>query len=148
MIEPCTASDRKPARRILTLDGGGIRGLFALGILEEIETQLRQRTGRSDLVLADEFDFFAGTSTGAIIAACLAWGMPVSEIIALYKDHGRSMFHRERVWRRLRAFYRAESLARLFQKIFSESDGTPATLGSSRVRTMLLVVMRNASSGS
>jgi len=56
-----------PARapkRILSLDGGGIRGFLTLQYLEAIEALLRQRTGRADLVLSDYFDLIGGTSTG------------------------------------------------------------------------------------
>ena len=58
-------------RRLLALDGGGIRGLIALGILESLETLVLDRTGQR---LCDYFDYIAGTSTGAIIAAGLARG--------------------------------------------------------------------------
>jgi len=66
-------------KRILTFDGGGIRGVFSLEILLRIETLLREHFKAPNLILADHFDFFAGTSTGAIIAAGLSWGMPVEE---------------------------------------------------------------------
>ena len=60
-------------KKILSLDGGGIRGIMTVEILAGIEETLRQRLNRgSDFVLAQYFDFFAGTSTGAIIAACLS----------------------------------------------------------------------------
>src|SRR4029453_12205026 len=62
-------------RRILSLDGGGIRGIFTLQVLKQIETLFRDARSRPDLVLRDEFHLFAGTSTGAVIATCLAWGM-------------------------------------------------------------------------
>ena len=52
-------------KRILSLDGGGIRGVFSLEILLHMQQMLRDRYGRTDLVLADHFDMFAGTSTQA-----------------------------------------------------------------------------------
>jgi patatin-like phospholipase/acyl hydrolase len=55
---------------LLALDGGGIRGVITLEILAAIESIVRAKLG-SDAVLADYFDYVAGTSTGAIIAACL-----------------------------------------------------------------------------
>ncbi|MCB0311689.1 MAG: patatin-like phospholipase family protein, partial [Calditrichaeota bacterium] len=67
-------------KKILALDGGGIRGILTLEILVRLEATLREKLGRQqDFVLADFFDFFAGTSTGAIIAAGLAMGMPVAQ---------------------------------------------------------------------
>ncbi|MGH7929448.1 MAG: patatin-like phospholipase family protein, partial [Candidatus Binatia bacterium] len=61
------------SKKILAFDGGGIRGILSVEILAELEDILRQKSGGgNDFVLADYFDFFAGTSTGAIIAACLS----------------------------------------------------------------------------
>jgi patatin-like phospholipase/acyl hydrolase len=56
----------------LSLDDGGSRGVFSLQTLASIEALFRQEQKRGDLVLADVFDLFAGTSTGAIIATCLS----------------------------------------------------------------------------
>jgi Patatin-like phospholipase len=53
-------------RRLLTLDGGGIRGLVTLGILEKLEADLRAASGGdAGFHLCDYFDFISGTSTGA-----------------------------------------------------------------------------------
>jgi patatin-like phospholipase/acyl hydrolase len=60
-------------RRLLTLDGGGIRGIISLEILRRIETQLATATGAGpDFRLGNCFDYIGGTSTGAIIAAGLS----------------------------------------------------------------------------
>ena len=80
--------DDRP-RRLLSLDGGGIRGLITLGILERLEALLRQRTGKS---LPEYFDYIAGTSTGAIIAAGLSLGLPVQALLEFYQDKGAQMF--------------------------------------------------------
>lgn len=74
-----------PHRRVLALDGGGVRGLLTLGILEELEMELRHRSGRPDYKLCEYFDLIGGTSTGSIIATGLALGMSVADISALYK---------------------------------------------------------------
>ena len=79
-------------KRILALDGGGIRGIFTPGGAGARRRGVPTARGRSDLVLRDEFDFFAGTSTGAIIATALAWGMSVAEIEQLYIEQGGRMF--------------------------------------------------------
>jgi patatin-like phospholipase/acyl hydrolase len=60
-------------RKLLALDGGGIRGVMTLGILKKIEETVGQP-------LWQYFDYIAGTSTGAIIAAALARGMSVDEL--------------------------------------------------------------------
>ena len=62
-------------RKLLAIDGGGIRGILALEILRKVEVELREKTRNPDLRLGDWFDFIGGTSTGAIVAAGLARGM-------------------------------------------------------------------------
>src|SRR5580658_6816324 len=95
-MESSTSKDR---RRILALDGGGIRGMFSIEILARMEELLRKHTGNEKLVLADHFDFVAGTSTGAIIAAFLAWGEPVERIQRLYQTESARIFARAPWWR-------------------------------------------------
>jgi hypothetical protein len=106
------------------------------------------------MVLADHFDFFAGTSTGAIIATCLCWGMSVEEILNFYVKHGGTMFQPVPWYRPLKKYFvsrfQAKPLTDLLQKIFSE-DGNgqvPALLGSARLKKLLLVVVRNHTTGS
>lgn len=132
------------ARRILALDGGGVRGIISVEILTRIESLLRERLGRPELRLADWFDFMAGTSTGAITAALLATGHSVAEVRAFYEDHARELFRPVRFSKR--AFYRYDAgfLAHRLREIF----GPETTLGSERIRTLLLLVMRNATTDS
>lgn len=66
--------------RILSLDGGGAKGFYTLGVLRQIEGLIGRR-------LHERFDLIYGTSTGAIIAALLALGHTVEEIHTLYKKH-------------------------------------------------------------
>ncbi len=66
--------------RVLSLDGGGAKGFYTLGVLKEIEAMV----GRP---LYQSFDLIFGTSTGGIIAALLALGHQVDEIHTLYKEH-------------------------------------------------------------
>jgi uncharacterized protein len=80
------------AKRILSLDGGGVKGILTLGMLEVLEAELRRRANNPKLVLSDYFDLIGGTSTGAIIAAGLALGMPVGDLIVLYADLGPKVF--------------------------------------------------------
>jgi hypothetical protein len=141
-------------KRILALDGGGIRGVFSLEVLRRMQELLRAHFGSPNLVLADHFQFFAGTSTGAIIATCLSWGMDVEDILRIYVEHGKTMFAHvpwyRPVKRLLVSRYEAGPLSELLQRVFSEDDAgrVPALLGSSRLRTLLLVVVRNHSTGS
>lgn len=137
-------------KRILSLDGGGVRGIFTLQILARIETLFREESGNADLRLADVFDLFAGTSTGAIIATFLSRGKTVAEIERLYVEFGPLMFRPERWYRRWHSKYRADAIAELFKEHFCEDDAacTPALMGSACLKTRLLIIMRNATTGS
>jgi hypothetical protein len=86
-------------RRILAIDGGGVRGALATGILKNVETTLRTKLGRPDLVLSDYFDLIGGTSTGAIIAAGLALGRSADDLADLYRRLGPRVFHGGRGFR-------------------------------------------------
>ena len=137
---------RKPGpKKILTMDGGGILGMISVEVLAGIEDMLRtELKAGSDFVLADYFDFVAGTSTGAIIAACVAAGMPVARVRKFYEESGAEMFDRASMLKRLYYKYDDDNLAR---KLKSEL-GEATTLGDSKLKSMLMMVMRNATTDS
>lgn len=84
-------------KRILSLDGGGVRGLVTLGILKRIEQTLAPRYpgNPEEFRLCHYFDLIAGTSTGAIIAAALALGMSVDEVKAHYEAMCPRIFRKQ-----------------------------------------------------
>jgi hypothetical protein len=148
-----------PARqkRLLSIDGGGLRGVLALEVLARIETVLREALNAPDTFrLADYFDFIAGTSTGAIVAACLSLGMRVSELQELYRTSAATMFaksgFRDRLWYKYDASHLADELRTTFARYVTADERaagcTDLTLGSPALRTLLLVVMRNATTDS
>ena len=138
--------DSPGPKKILAMDGGGIRGILTVEILAAIEEHLRAQLGRGrDFVLADYFDFFAGTSTGAIIAACLSWGMTVERIRDFYLQNGKEMFDKASLLNRYyRHKFENERLSARLQNEFEA--GT--TLGSEKLRSLLMMVLRNASTDS
>lgn len=144
--EKLMARMRSPgSKKILALDGGGIRGMITVQVLAEIEELLRQKlAGGDDFRLSNYFDFVAGTSTGAIIAACIAAGMSVSEISKLYIESGEEMFDKASLLKRFRYKYADEKLAQKLQSVF----GKDTTLGSDTLKTVLMMVMRNATTDS
>jgi hypothetical protein len=88
--EPAPVAANKPPLRVLALDGGGAKGFYTLGILDELEKNLRtpeEIEKKISRPLSSRFDLIFGTSTGAIIAALLARGDSVENIIKLYKAH-------------------------------------------------------------
>lgn len=139
---------RRGPKRLLALDGGGIRGLISVEILAAIEAMLQLRLQRGDdFVLADYFDYIAGTSTGGIIATCLAWGMRVSQVREFYQANGKVMFDKASLLKRFHYKYGDRALAKKLRDIFTE-DGEPSTLGSDRIKTLLMLVMRNSTTDS
>ncbi len=136
--------ERKGPRKLLAIDGGGIRGVLALQILAKIESLLREESGYPDYRLADYFDYVAGTSTGAIIAAGISLGMPIDAILDFYLKNGSGMFDKASIMQRLKYKYESEPLAERLKVAFGDST----TLGSEEIETLLLVVLRNATTDS
>lgn len=137
--------DSDGPKRILALDGGGIRGMIAVEILKEIEELLREETGGDkDFVLADYFDYISGTSTGAIIAAALSLGWSVDKIHNFYIKSGEQMFDKASLLKKFKYQYEDEALKKMLMKEF----GSDTTLGSDKLRTLLMMVMRNATTDS
>jgi len=139
----------KPQRKLLALDGGGIRGVITLEILAALERKLADKTGQGNTFrLGDFFDYVAGTSTGAIIAAGLAMGMSTGELLDFYSDFGRQMFEKSFLLERLKSFYKREPLAAKLQEIFHDGRGQPATLESAPLKCLLLMVAHNVTTDS
>ena len=132
-------------RRLLALDGGGIRGLIALGILEKLESDLRAASGGgTNFRLSDYFDFIGGTSTGAILASGLAIGKSAAELIDFYRTCGAEMFEPNALIKRAWAKFKSDPLEARLKNVFGDSTD----LGSNMVKTLLLVVMRNITTDS
>lgn len=138
---PAAIRLRSPGpKRLLAIDGGGIRSVIAVEILAGIEAMLRKQLGNHNLVLTEYFDYVAGTSTGALLAACLAQGMEVSQIHRAYLSMLGQMFERATLLSRFRHKYKADSFAQALKGLYGEE-----TLGSNRLRTLLMIVLKNAS---
>lgn len=125
-------------KRILCLDGGGIKGLFEAQILADLEESIGEP-------LYLYFDMFSGTSTGAIIAAGLAYGIPAAKIRDLYTECAKDIFPQDRkVFRTLNRIFRSKfsnkALANQLNKIFAD-----AKIGDCKTR--LLIPSVNLSTG-
>jgi hypothetical protein len=75
--------------KLLAIDGGGIRGIYASHVLERIQNEFKT-------VFHSEFDLIAGTSTGSIVAAAIAFGIPISKVTELYREEGPIIFRPKR----------------------------------------------------
>jgi len=120
--------------KILSLDGGGIRGVYTASLLLECERHLSK--GKA---LTSYFDMLAGTSTGGIIALGLAHGLSMQEIYDFYAEDGRDIFRAGRLRRILRCIRQigssklnSKKLVRALQNRFGST-----TLGSSPVRLVI-----------
>lgn len=99
MIDINMNKDKQKLMRVLSIDGGGIRGILPGKILVALEKKLQKRTGRPDARIADYFDLIAGTSTGGILT-CLYLtpdknGRPkysAQDAVDLYLKHGTQIF--------------------------------------------------------
>ena len=117
---------RRRARfQVLSLDGGGIRGIFSAALLAGLEEDLGQS-------IIDHFDLVVGTSTGGLIAIGLGAGMTPSDMVDLYVSGKKTIFPGPRrlrsVRQLLRPKYRVNGLHALLRGVFGER-----VLGESRI---------------
>jgi patatin-like phospholipase/acyl hydrolase len=115
--KPPGSSDIPKRFQILSLDGGGIKGLFSAAVLASVEADL-------GVCVTDHFDLIAGTSTGGIIALGLGLGLRPREIVRFYVEEGPAIFRQVRWWTSFcwlwRRKYPQEPLKRALQKCFGE----------------------------
>jgi uncharacterized protein len=107
--------------RVLSIDGGGIRGLIPALVLTEVE----KRSGKR---IWELFDLIAGTSTGGILACalCAPDPLPAEQLVSLYEDEGPKIFDRS-IWQRIRSAeglldekYDAAALDHALQRFLSD----------------------------
>jgi len=142
-------------RKMLAIDGGGIRGLISLGMLKRLEQIIAEKQGRgADFRLCDYFDYIGATSTGAIVAAGLALGKSVDQLIQFYLESGKDMFEKSRLFDRLKNLYSADPLRDQLAKTFGTRTNLlpPPTESTSEdvayLRCLLLIVTRNVTTDS
>lgn len=137
----------KQPRKLLSLDGGGIRGVITLEILAAIEKQLKQQLNKGDeFRLSDFFDYIAGTSTGAIIAAGLSIGMSVQELLDFYRSKGKDMFDKAFILKRWKALYESGPLLQMLKETFGAD--TDLIFNNGKFRCLLMVVTMNRTTDS
>jgi hypothetical protein len=117
------------AKRLLSVDGGGIKGAFPVAFLASIEEEIEGSIG-------DYFDLIVGTSTGGIIALGLGLGFTAKELLCFYEDLGKGVFagnHYLRLFRQLGiSKYKAEPLKTALEGRFGDMK-----LGDSKVRLVI-----------
>jgi uncharacterized protein len=135
-------------KRILALDGGGIRGILTLQFLQAIESLIKKRFGDKTL-LCDYFDLIGGTSTGSIIAAGLACGMTVQALEDLYKNIGAKVFQTE-WWSKyaLKGVLAPKFPSEPLQAELDRQLGAGTTLDSDKILTGLMIMAKRLDTGS
>jgi len=78
--------------RVLALDGGGVRGLYSATVLRTIARYYADQRNVKALDIGRGFNLITGTSTGGILACALASGVPIDNVISLYRDVGPRIF--------------------------------------------------------
>ena len=137
-----SASDRP--RAILSIDGGGVRGVLALEILVELEAALARARHDPETRLTDCFALMAGTSVGAVLASLFALGLSAASIREAFTRTLHASFT-PAGWRH-RLYYRYDK--RYLENHIKELVGADTRLGSPRLRTLLLLAMCNATTNS
>ena len=112
-------------KRILAIDGGGIKGAFAASFLASVEDSIEDD-------IANYFDLIVGTSTGGIIALGLGLGLSAKEVLAFYEEFGPSIFNDDRrlPWRRSK--YNSNPLQKALNVCFGDKK-----LGDSEKRLVI-----------
>lgn len=136
------ASVARP-RRLLSIDGGGLCGLIPAEALILIEQQLDQFTGDPQ-PLCNRFDLIGGTSTGAILAAGLTLGLRAEELRDFYINFGPDIFKKELLPVQFWHKYPSGPIEKHLQGVL----GSETTLDSDKLRTMVLLTVKNATLGS
>lgn len=142
--------DTSNHKRILALDGGGLKGALTLGMLKKVEEILREKHGEN-YKLAQHFDLIGGTSTGAIIASGLAIGMDVDDLKTKYFNLGEQIFKRGNPLRFLfgGGYFTAKKLQVQLQSVFGDirlndpSIQTGLAIFAKRIDTQSLWIIHN-----
>lgn len=135
-----TVPQGKP-KRILALDGGGVRGIATVAFLERMESELRNTTGVE--TLGRHFDLIGGTSVGSIIACMLALDWPMPKVSETFRAMCPEIFAKPKLFGLLKPKFKTEAL-------MSRLDGILGgmKLDDARLKTMLAIVMKRLDTGS
>lgn len=118
---------------ILSVDGGGLRGIYAASILLKMEQELKMN-------FLEEFDLIVGTSTGAIIAAALAISISAQTVVDLYLQQGGFIFKKNFGGGIITPKYNNNNLKQVLDEVFQNNM-------FSDVKTRLMITATNVSDG-
>ena len=116
------------AFKILAIDGGGMRGLYAAYLLKRIHEEL-------NVIFSEYFDLIIGTSTGSIIAGAIAVDYPIEKIVLLYEVEGRKIFSSNGF--SLSGFYRSKYSKRYLEIILNKALGNKTLSDVKKTRLII-----------
>lgn len=132
--------------KILSLNGGGARGLFTINVLAEIERIIEQETGRSDVKAGEYFDLITGTSIGGILALGLASGKSARELENTFRSQAPLIFPKiNSIWKKIKATYSPRYCNKPLYDAIATMIGTDITFGDLMRRVIIPAV--NLSTG-
>lgn len=110
--------------KILSIDGGGIKGVFPAYYLMMLENELKNRKD-GKVKLYQHFDLITGTSTGGIIAIALSLGVSAKEIYELYINNASNIFGKKKwlITQFFKSSHEREFLEKLVRNIFKKANG-------------------------
>ncbi len=134
---------------ILSIDGGGIRGIIPAIVLSELEIELKKQ--EPNKALYDHIDLICGTSTGAILGIAIALGISAERLVDFYKENATLIFPK---WylkilpRKARAvitsIYSNKKLRKKLEEVYSEANGgTPPLLNDLKTKVCIPVFNGN-----
>lgn len=105
--------------KILSLSGGGYRGLYTAEVLKELENHLKEKN--PDDCIGNYFDLITGTSIGGIIALALAYEIPAEDIAKIFDDKGKEIFTKQAIIGMFKAKYNSDILKDILVDWFGEA---------------------------
>lgn len=132
--------------KILSLNGGGARGLFTINVLAEIERILEEKTGQTGIKAGDYFDLITGTSIGGILALGLAYGKSARELEEVFREQAPLIFPtRKRLVKKWRMIFGVQYASEPLRDAVISMVGDKTTFNDLSRRVMIPTV--NLSTG-
>ncbi|MCT8127545.1 cGAMP-activated phospholipase CapV [Alishewanella sp. BS5-314] len=132
--------------KILSLNGGGVRGLFTISVLAEVERIIEDKTGATNVKVGDYFDLITGTSIGGILALALACGKSARELEIVFREKAPLIFpKRNRFFAPIKAIFSARYASKPLKDTVESMIGESVTFNDLERRVMIPAV--NLSTG-
>ncbi|MDR6571350.1 CBASS cGAMP-activated phospholipase [Chitinophaga ginsengisegetis] len=144
-------TEKKKKFTILSIDGGGIRGLIPAKVLSDLERELKRTD--PDKKFHEHFNLICGTSTGAILAIAISLGIPASDLVEFYRENAKAIFPKwylRVIPRKSRAIitsiYSNKSLRKKLEEVFAAANnGIPPLIND--LKTNICIPVFNGNDG-